>query len=56
MPSSVGVSSHPHRWPKGACPWAAGRQADFPRFLALADDLGLQQVGRAGNLFLSVGA
>lgn len=36
--------------------WAAGRQADFPRFLALADDLGLQQVGRAGNLFLSVGA
>ncbi|HJW03014.1 MAG TPA: nickel-dependent hydrogenase large subunit [Azospira sp.] len=35
--------------------WSEGRSADFPRFLALARDLGLEQLGRGGSLFLSVG-
>ena len=36
--------------------WAAGRQADFPRFLMAAGDLGLERTGRASDRFLSYGA
>lgn len=38
--------------------WAAARhaRADLPRFLAIADDLGLEQLGRATDRFLCVGA
>lgn len=36
--------------------WADGREADFPRFLALAGALGLDRIGRAGDAFLSYGA
>jgi hypothetical protein len=36
--------------------WAQGRSADFPRFLAIAGDLGLARVGRASDGFLSYGA
>ncbi|NJD26139.1 MAG: HupV protein [Betaproteobacteria bacterium] len=36
--------------------WAAGRAADFPRFLRAAADLGLARCGRAGDRFLSFGA
>jgi hydrogenase large subunit len=36
--------------------WAAGRAADFPRFLNAAGDLGLEHCGRAGDRFLSYGA
>ena len=36
--------------------WAQGRPADFPRFLAIAGDLGLARSGRASDVFLSYGA
>jgi len=36
--------------------WAAGRAGDFPCFLNLAFDLGLERVGRATDHFLSYGA
>jgi hydrogenase large subunit len=36
--------------------WAEGRAADFPTFLAAAYDLGLENVGRATDRFLSYGA
>ena len=36
--------------------WAEGRAADFPRFLQLANSLGLERIGRAGDAFLSFGA
>ena len=36
--------------------WAAGRAGDFPAFLHVASDLGLDRVGRAGDTFLSYGA
>lgn len=36
--------------------WAAGRAADFPRFLNAAGELGLERVGRASERFLSYGA
>src|SRR5574343_1354009 len=36
--------------------WAAGRSGDFPAFLNAASDLGLDQVGRASDAFLSYGA
>ncbi|MBS1158429.1 MAG: Nickel-dependent hydrogenase, large subunit [Proteobacteria bacterium] len=36
--------------------WADGRVADFPAFLRAALDLGLDQLGRAGDVFLSHGA
>ncbi len=36
--------------------WAQGRPADFPRFLEIAEDLGLARVGRASDAFLSYGA
>jgi len=36
--------------------WAEGRQGDFPAFLAAALDLGLDRIGRAGDVFLSHGA
>jgi hydrogenase large subunit len=36
--------------------WAQGRSGDFPSFLNLAFDLGLEQVGRATDHFLSYGA
>ncbi|MGE5493432.1 MAG: nickel-dependent hydrogenase large subunit [Actinomycetota bacterium] len=36
--------------------WAGGRPGDFPAFLAAAYDLGLEQVGRATDCFLSYGA
>lgn len=35
--------------------WADGRQADFPRFLRVATALGLAQVGRATDCFISYG-
>jgi coenzyme F420-reducing hydrogenase alpha subunit len=31
--------------------WAQGRPADFPRFLEIAEDLGLARVGRASDAF-----
>ena len=36
--------------------WARGRQADFPHFLALAEDLELNGIGGGATLFLSTGA
>jgi uptake hydrogenase large subunit len=36
--------------------WAAGRAGDFPAFLKVADDLGLDKLGRAYDAFLSYGA
>ncbi|MCB1932440.1 MAG: nickel-dependent hydrogenase large subunit [Candidatus Accumulibacter sp.] len=36
--------------------WAQGRPADFPRFLEIAGDLGLERIGRASDTFLSYGA
>lgn len=36
--------------------WADGRPGDFPAFLHAASDLGLDQVGRAYDAFLSYGA
>ncbi|WP_291994385.1 nickel-dependent hydrogenase large subunit [Candidatus Accumulibacter sp. ACC003] len=36
--------------------WARGRPGDFPRFLEIADDLGLERIGRASDCFLSYGA
>ncbi len=36
--------------------WAQGRNADFPRFLAAAGDLGLERIGRATDRFVSYGA
>jgi hydrogenase large subunit len=36
--------------------WADGRSGDFPHFLNLAFDLGLESVGRATDQFLSYGA
>ena len=36
--------------------WAEGRRGDFPTFLAAALDLGLDKLGRAGDIFLSHGA
>lgn len=36
--------------------WAQGRPADFPRFLEIAADLGLDSIGRASDSFLSYGA
>jgi hydrogenase large subunit len=36
--------------------WASQRDADFPRFLAVAQSLGLGEVGRASDRFLSFGA
>jgi len=36
--------------------WAAGRPGDFPAFLSAAYDLGLQNIGRARDRFLSFGA
>ena len=36
--------------------WAAGRTGDFPAFLAAAGDLGLENIGRAEDRFLSYGA
>lgn len=36
--------------------WAEGRHGDFPAFLAAALDLGLDRLGRAGDIFLSHGA
>jgi hydrogenase large subunit len=36
--------------------WAAGRAADFPSFLHLGFDLGLERIGKATDSFLSYGA
>jgi Ni,Fe-hydrogenase I large subunit len=36
--------------------WAQGRAGDFPRFLDIAADLGLERIGRASDTFLSYGA
>jgi hypothetical protein len=36
--------------------WAAGRSGDFPAFLGIAGDLGLDRIGRASDAFLSHGA
>lgn len=36
--------------------WADGRQGDFPLFLRAANELGLNQVGRATDHFMSYGA
>lgn len=36
--------------------WAEGRPGDFPAFLAAAHDLGLENIGRASDRFLSYGA
>jgi Ni,Fe-hydrogenase I large subunit len=36
--------------------WASQRDADFPRFIAAAQTLGLGRVGRASDRFLSFGA
>lgn len=36
--------------------WAAGREGDFPCFLRLAFELGLERIGRASDHFLSYGA
>ncbi len=36
--------------------WATGRTGDFPAFVRLAMQLGLDRVGRAGDRFLSYGA
>ena len=36
--------------------WARDRPADFPRFPEIADDLGLDRIGRASDRFLSYGA
>jgi Ni,Fe-hydrogenase I large subunit len=36
--------------------WAQGRAADFPRFLEIAADLGLERIGRGSDTFLSYGA
>ena len=36
--------------------WAAGRHGDFPAFLHIAHDLGLDRLGRAYDRFLSHGA
>ena len=36
--------------------WAAGRAGDFPCFLNLAFDLGLERIGHAADHFLSYGA
>src|SRR5574343_222942 len=36
--------------------WAAGRSGDFPAFLTVAIDLGLDRIGRAYDRFLSHGA
>jgi hydrogenase large subunit len=36
--------------------WAAGRPGDFPLFLHVATDLGLNQLGRATDHFMSYGA
>ena len=36
--------------------WAAGRSGDFPAFLGIAGDLGLDRIGRAADAFLSHGA
>ncbi|WP_303787260.1 nickel-dependent hydrogenase large subunit [Azovibrio restrictus] len=40
----------------GLATWAEGRAGDFPAFLALAADLGLEHRGRAYDRFLSHGA
>ncbi|MDD3481647.1 nickel-dependent hydrogenase large subunit [Azovibrio restrictus] len=42
--------------PAALAAWAAGRPGDFPAFLALAADLGLERTGRAYDRFLSHGA
>jgi Ni,Fe-hydrogenase I large subunit len=36
--------------------WAQGRTGDFPRFLEIAADLGLERIGRGSDIFLSYGA
>ena len=36
--------------------WAQGRAADFARFLAIAEDLRLEELGRSHDRFLSFGA
>jgi Ni,Fe-hydrogenase I large subunit len=36
--------------------WAGGRAGDFPNFLNLAFDLGLEKIGRAADRFMSYGA
>jgi Ni,Fe-hydrogenase I large subunit len=36
--------------------WAQGRAGDFPRFLEIAADLGLERIGRGSDTFLSYGA
>jgi len=36
--------------------WAQGRTGDFPRFLEIAADLGLERMGRGSDIFLSYGA
>jgi Ni,Fe-hydrogenase I large subunit len=36
--------------------WAQGRSGDFCRFLAIAEDLGLQKLGRSWDRFISYGS